>query len=314
MAGLTLQAPDRLWLLLLPALLAAGYLLAQGRRVKYVARFTNLELIDTVLPRGPGWRRHVPPVAMLFATAVMAFGLAHPSRLHRVARREGVVVLAVDVSPSMMATDVAPNREVAAQAAVAEALSTIPASIQVGLVSFAGTASVEVPPSLDRDAVRRAISHLRFRSYTSYTAAIISSLAAVAGAQASAAGIVMVSDGCPCSDPVSVRDQAIGQAAKDHVPVSVAIVGSPHGAVDLAEGHTPVPVDAPTLEHIAQATGGRVFHGATASKLAAIYRSIGTSVGVDRRPQDFIGWFLAVGLLLVVAGAALSLVWFSRIP
>ncbi|MHB1785448.1 MAG: VWA domain-containing protein [Acidimicrobiales bacterium] len=314
MAGLTLEAPDRVWLLLLPTLLGALYLLGHARRIKYVTRFTNIELVDSVLPHNPGWRRHIPAIAILAALALMALGLAHPSRLHQIARRQGLVVLDVDVSPSMMATDVTPSREVAAKRAITAALATIPPTMQVALVSFAGTAVVDVPPTLERHTVRQAINHLEFRSFTSYTAAITTSLAVIGSVGRVPAGVVMVSDGCPCIDPGPVRQQAINQARKDHVPISVVIVGTPSGVVHLTEGRTPVPVDRPTLDQIASGTGGKSFSGTATSTLSAVFHSIGAQVEVDWRLQDLSGWFFAAAFVLVLAGAALSLAWFARMP
>jgi Ca-activated chloride channel homolog len=312
MEGLTFGATARLWLLLAPLLLAGGYWLAQQGRHKYVARFTNIDLVDSVLPHSPGWRRHVPPIALLVALTIMVLGLAHPTRLHRVPRRDGVVVLGVDVSPSMMATDVTPNREEAARRAVRAALSTIPASIEVGLVSFAATGAVEVPPTRDRDAIRGALDRLQFRSETSLADAISTSLATIGSAQPAAAGVILLSDGGNTVGPPI--DVAVAQARRDHVPVSTVVVGTRRGSVTLSGKTLPVPVDAGDLQRIASQTGGRTFQAATASRLETIYRTLGRSVGTDQRRQDIISWFLTGGFVLVMIAAALSLFWFSRIP
>lgn len=312
MAGLTLLAPSRLWLLLPVALLAAGYVLAQARRHKYVVRFTDIELLDTVAPNNPAWRRHVPAVLLLAALLAMALGLTHPARVHAVARRAGVLVLAVDVSPSMLATDVAPSRLTAAKRAVSAGVSTIPASIEVGLVSFAGTAAIEVAPTSDRTPVLRAIDRLAPRSETSLADAVTVSLAAVASAPPSAAGIVMLSDGGNTVGPPI--DLAIDQARQDHIPVSTVVLGTPRGSVTLGGKTIRVPVDAPDLRRIANGTGGRFYHAATGATLDGIYRGLAKPLGVDHRRQDIIAWFLAGAFVLALAAATASLLWFTRLP
>lgn len=315
MAAVILTASDRLWLVFLPGFLGAFYALGNLRRTRYVARFTNVELTDVVLPRGPGWRRHVPAMAVLGALGIMAVGLAHPSLVHQIPRRQGLVVLAVDVSPSMMATDVSPTREVEAQREASKVLTGIPVTMQVALVSFAGTAVVEVPPTFDHQAVQVAIGRLGFRSYTSYNAAITTILAMIgSSANGSPAGVVMVSDGCPCIGQGSVRKAAITQANQDHVPISVIVVGTPRGVVNLERGRLAVPVDAATLEQIAAGTGGQTYLTPNRGALDTAARNIGAAVGLDLVIKDLSGWFFAVAFGLVLIGATLSLAWFARIP
>src|SRR5207244_8477303 len=174
--AMTFAAPDRLGLLLVVAGLAVSYIVAQRRRPRYAVRFTNLELLDVVAPDRPGFRRHLPALALLASTSAMVLGLARPAWPVRVTRPAGAVVVAVDVSTSMMATDVRPNRLAAAQEAVAHFADLLPNRIHLALVRFPGTALVVVPPTSDHELVRTALAELNFRSETALGGAIHASL------------------------------------------------------------------------------------------------------------------------------------------
>ncbi|HMC04961.1 MAG TPA: VWA domain-containing protein, partial [Actinomycetota bacterium] len=176
---MTFAEPARLGLLLVVAGLAVSYIVAQRHRPRYAVRFTNLELLDVVAPDRPGFRRHLPALAVLASTGAMVLALARPAWPVLVTRPSGAVVVAVDVSPSMMATDVRPNRLAAAQEAVAHFADLLPNRIHLGLVSFAGNAIVVVPPTSDHELVRRAIGQLSFRSETALGEAIHASLDAL---------------------------------------------------------------------------------------------------------------------------------------
>ena len=143
---MTFLAPERLLLLLIPLLLAAAYIWAQRRRESYAMRFTNLELLDKVAPDTPGWRRHVPAVALLAAVVALALATARPATSVEVAQEEATVILAVDVSLSMDAEDVEPNRLDAAKEAAFGFMAQVPEEMRVGLVAFAGNVRVLSPP------------------------------------------------------------------------------------------------------------------------------------------------------------------------
>ena len=220
---MTFAAPARLGLLIAVAALAVGYIVAQRRRPRYAVRFTNLALLDVVAPDRPGLRRHLPAVVLLASAAAMVLALAHPARSVLVSRPAGAVVVAVDVSPSMMATDVEPNRLAAAEAAVAHFADLLPERIHLGLVSFAGTAVVVVPPTADHELVRRALDHLTFRSQTALGEAVHASLDALADATAGQAGaVVVLSDGASTTGrPDAVAAERARMAG---VPVSTVLV------------------------------------------------------------------------------------------
>lgn len=309
-------APGRLAILFVVAAIAALYVLAQRRRLKYVVRFTNLDLLESVAPRRPGPRRHLPAAALLLSMTAMVIGLARPVRTERVAREEGVIVLAIDVSPSMMANDVAPTRFEAAKLAVDRFIDGLPDGIRLGLVSFAGTAQVVVPPTDDLELVRQGVAKLTFRSETGLGEAIFASLDALAieaaGGRLPAAGVVLMSDGATTTG----RDErdAARRARDAGVPVSTISFGTAEGTVVLDGETIPVPPDADALHTIARLTEGRAFEAATAEELTGVYRSIGRSVQTVEVHRQLMEWFLATGFILAMVAGGLSLLWFSRLP
>jgi len=310
---MTFAAPARLGLLLVVAGLAVSYIVAQRRRPRYAVRFTNLELLDVVAPDRPGFRRHLPAVALLASTIAMVLGLARPAWPVRVTRPAGAVVVAVDVSPSMMATDVQPDRLAAAQEAVAHFADLLPNRIRLGLVSFAGTAIVVVPPTSDHELVQRALGQLSFRSETSLGEAIHASLDALASDdKGTAAGIVILSDG---ASTTGRPDGAAAQRARSAgVPVSTIAFGTPGGTVVLGGETLSVPPDKAALRSIAKTTGGRFFEAASASELTQVYRTIGRSVVTVDDRKDLTAWFLGAAFGLTLIASSLALAWFARLP
>lgn len=309
----TFLHPSRLALLAVVAALAGSYVLAQRRRPRYAVRFTNLDLLDVVAPSRPGIRRHVPAVVVLAAAAAMVLGLARPARTVHVARRSGTLVVAVDVSPSMMATDVSPDRLAAARTAVGRFSDLLPPRIRLGLVTFAGTAHVLVPPTSDRQLVRQALTQLRFRSETSLGEAIHASLDALgATGVPDAAGIVILSDGA--STTGRPDEQAAERAQAAGVPVSTIAFGTGSGSVVLGGETVSVPPERRVLRQIAALTGGRFFEAASAAELNGVYETVGESVATAEERRDVSGWFVGTAFALVILASALSLAWFARLP
>ncbi|RJL36054.1 VWA domain-containing protein [Bailinhaonella thermotolerans] len=315
---MTFLAPARLALLLLPALLLAVYVLAQARRGRYAVRFTNLALLDKVAPLRPGWRRHAPAAAFLLMMMLFVTGFARPAADLRVPREQATVMVAVDVSNSMEATDVAPDRFTAARRAAGAFVAELPERFNVGLVAFSGSASVVVAPTTDRRAVQAGLDRLTLGPGTAIGEGVLASLQAVSafGAQygdaAPPARIVLLSDGSNTSGrPI---EEAARRAAATGVPVSAIAYGTPGGEI-LSQGRAiPVPADGPALESLAQATGGRFYEAATGEELNRVYEDIGSSVGYRTERQEIWPWFTAAGLACACAAAAASLVWFSRLP
>jgi Ca-activated chloride channel family protein len=310
---MTFAAPARLGLLLVVAGLAVSYIVAQRRRPRYAVRFTNLELLDVVAPDRPGIRRHLPALALLASLGAMVVGLARPAWPVLVTRPAGAVVVAVDVSPSMMATDVRPDRLVAAEEAVAHFAALLPNRIHLGLVSFAGTAVVVVPPTSDHQLVQKALRQLDFRSETALGEAIHASLDALSSSgEGKAAGIVILSDG---ASTTGRPDAAAAERARNvGVPVSTIAFGTPGGTVVLGGETLSVPPDKDALRSIAKATGGRFFEAASADELTQVYRTIGQSVVTVEERRDLTAWFLGAAFAFALVASTLGLAWFARLP
>ena len=158
---MTFGSPELLLALLLIPLALVAYLFFQRRRSRYVVRFTNVDLLSNLVPRTPAWRRHVPPALYLLAIGAIVVGLANPSVMVAVPRDEATIMLAMDVSRSMRATDVDPTRLAAAQAAATDFVAQLPESFRVGLVVFSTEARLVVPPTTDREDLQRALAALR---------------------------------------------------------------------------------------------------------------------------------------------------------
>ncbi len=311
-------AGGRLWLLLSVAALIAVYVLAQFRRRQYAVRFSNLALLDTVAPRRPGWRRHVPAAAFLLALTALVVAFARPAREVRVPRERATIIMAIDVSLSMQATDVAPTRFRAAKAAATEFVDLVPAKLNVGLVAFSGTAQVLVSPTTDHDQVKRSISSLELGPATAIGEAVfagLSSLSAVPGEPGqppAPARMVLLSDGeTTVGRP---NDQAARAAVEAQMPISTIAFGTDEGTVFVEGNAVRVPVNKEALEQLAEMTEGRSFEAASGEELKEVYNDIGSSVGYRVEHRDVTSWFIGAGLLFAMAAAAFSLLWFSRLP
>ena len=317
---MTFQSPLWLLALLVIAALVGVYVLLQLRRKAYAARFTNVALLGTIVPKRPGWRRHLAFGVVALGLATLVVSLAVPSTEVRVPRERATVVMAVDVSLSMQATDIEPDRFRAMQKAAKEFVDVLPERINLGLVSFAGTATNLVPPTTDRAQVSNAIDNLDLAESTAIGEAIFSSLTAIENFQSTIdtateelppARIVLLSDGY---NTVGRADtQAIDAARAAGVPVSTIAFGTDYGTLDLDGETVPVPVDRATLEEIADSTGGSYSEAATAAELEEVYADLGSQIGYTTEPKDVSYWFVRAGVLLALVGAALSLLWTNRL-
>jgi Ca-activated chloride channel homolog len=317
--NLSFLEPVRLLLLLGVAGLAVAYLRAQRRRRAYAVRFTQLALLDKVAPRRPAWRRHVPAVAFLAAMALLVLGFARPEADVRVPREDATVVVAVDTSVSMRATDVEPSRFAAAQRAATAFVDEWPETFAVGLVSFSGTASLVVAPTRDHQAVRAGISELSLGPATAIGEAVYTSVAAarstaadVSGGDPAPARVVLLSDG---TNTAGRPPAAAARAAREAgVPVSTIAYGTASGVVVAQGREVPVPVDGPALQALAAATGGSFYEAASGDQLRSVYEDIGDAVGYRTRRREVATWFIGAALLAAMAAAAGSLRWFARLP
>jgi Ca-activated chloride channel homolog len=317
-------APGWLWLLAVVAAVALLYLVLQlRRRSTFAVRFTNLELLDAVAPRRPGWRRHVVAILFVASMASLVVGLARPVRTED-APRGPTLVMAIDTSLSMEAEDVEPSRLEAAQEAAGAMIEEIPANIQLGLVTFNGVASIRVAPTEDHEAVAEAIATLELGESTAIGEAIFASLDAIslandgetqpADEDAAAHQIVLMSDG---ETTVGRPNAAGAEAAHDAgVPVSTIAFGTDTGVITIPEepAPVPVPVNEQALEAVADATGGEFFTATTGPELARAFEDIGGTVDTETVEREVTTWFLGLGIALLLATAGLSLLWFSRLP
>jgi Ca-activated chloride channel family protein len=311
-------SPGRLWLLLLVAALAVGYVLASRRRPARALRFSELDLLASVLPRSAAWKRHVPPVLLLLTLTALTTAFARPTGQVDVPRERATVVVALDVSLSMLADDVSPDRITAAKQSAADFVEGLPDRFDVGLVAFSGRAGVVVSPTQDHAAVVAAVDGLRLDEATAIGEAVFASLDAVAsvptGVQAEAppARIVLLSDGTNTSGRSL---PAAAEAAREAgVPVSTIAYGTPDGTVEVRGDLISVPVDAPALAELAEATDGSAFTAESGEELRSVYEDIGGQVGTTSETREVTARVAGVALALGVAAALASLVWGVRLP
>jgi Ca-activated chloride channel family protein len=312
-------AAERLWLLPLVIALVAAYVAMQFRRRRDAIRFTNVDLLASIAPRRPGWRRHLPAAAMVAALALLVVGFARPTRAIKVPREQATVMLAIDVSASMQAVDVEPTRFAAAQAAAVAFTENLPARFQLGLLSFSGTASVLVPPTTDRQAVLQALENLRLGPRTAIGEAIFAALDTVANTPEQPAGrsrpparIVLLSDGATTAGrPNGDAAQAAAEAA---VPVSTIAFGTDAGTVFVDGRLIPVPVDRDALREVADTTNGSYFEAASGEELRAVYDDIGSQIGFRTERREITTWFIGLAIAFAFTAAAGSLLWSTRLP
>lgn len=316
-------APLYLLLLALPLGLVVAYLVRSRGRTSYAVQFTNLDLLDEIAPDTPGWRRHVPAVALVLALAVLVIGLARPVREVEVPVEASTVVLAMDVSISMDARDVEPRRLDAAQDAAYRFLEEVPDQVRVGLVSFAETAVANVAPTDDREAIRTAIERLQLRPGTAIGEALLAAVDLIEGDLAALqaespedepnpATIVILSDG----DTTAGRPNELGVQAAQEAGIAVSTIsfGTVDGVITFQGQTLPVPSNGRALDAIAGATGGQFYDAESAEALTEVFETLGVAVGVTTEEVEVVVPFMVAALILGTAAAILSLIWFSRLP
>lgn len=308
------------WLLaLLPVLaVAAAYVWRQYHRRTDALRFTNVELLRTLAPKGLGWRRHAPAAAFLLVLVALATGMARPAVDVKEPLERATIMLAIDVSLSMQAEDVAPTRLAAAQEAAKQFVAELPKTYNLGLVAFAKSANVLVPPSKDRQAVISAIDGLVLAEATATGEAVFTCLDAIRtvpadGAQgAPPARIVLLSDGQRTAG--RSIEEAAAAAAAANVPVSTIAFGTDLGRVEIAGRTQRVPVDRVALAELAEATQGYFYEAASLTELKQVYQDMGSSIGFRTEARDITQWYVGIALLFALAAAGMSLLWTSRLP
>jgi Ca-activated chloride channel family protein len=316
--------PQRLWLLLIVAALAVAYVVVLRWRRAATLRFTTVDLLDEIVPRRPQWRRHVVALLQLLGLSAGVIAVARPvtTTTERLVS-EGRIVLALDTSLSMEATDVAPNRLAAAQQAAGDFVAQVSDEVEIGLVSFSGSVAVEVPPTVDRDRLASAITGLQLDDATAIGDALITGTNLLVQLQDPSAAtedeiapgaIVLLTDGETTFGASTEEGAAF--AAEAGVPVFTIAFGTPDGViVDPGTGNTvPVPVKPEPLQTAAETTGGRAYEAATSAELADAYQRIeavlGETLGDEVEIVTERTWMWAAGALATLAVAwALSLWW-----
>lgn len=316
------------WLLfvLVVAALVIGYLWVQRQRHKHTLRFTNFALLEKVAPSRPGRWRHIPALLLVMSLVFFTVALAGPTADKRVPRNRATVILVIDVSLSMQAKDVDPNRLAAAQDAAKSFAEGLTPGINLGLVAFAGTASVLVSPTTNRDATKAAIDNLQLSERTATGEAIFTSLQSIdtlaavlgGGDGVPPARIVLLSDGKQTvpeyPDDPRGGFTAARQAAEKGVPISTISFGTRNGYVVIEGQRIGVPVDDPSLRKIAELSGGSFFTASSLEELRDVYDTLEEQIGFETTRGDASRPWIVLGVLFATAGLALGLVLRQRVP
>lgn len=330
------ESPVWLWLLAVAAGLVVAYLLMQRRRSRYAVRFAALPMLEKIAPRRPGWRRHLPAAAFLAALVVLTLAIARPVADVRVPRERATVIVALDVSVSMEATDVAPDRARVAKDAAAAFIENLPDQFNVGLVTFAGSATVASSPSRDHQAAIAAVRGAELSGGTAIGEAVYAGLDAVERADAALrqsqnqgqnqnqgegqeqnqdpppARIVLLSDG---HNTMGRSPTAAAEAATEAgVPVSTIAYGTQEGTIDIDGQQVPVPVDVEALDRLAQDTGGTSYTAETDTELRGVYEDLESSIGWTVEERDITTMVAGVALGVALLAGIGSLLWFARLP
>jgi Ca-activated chloride channel homolog len=302
-------------------LLGVWYLRQQRQRRAAAAAFAAPLMAESVTPRRPGWRRHAPMLVFAIAIALLIAAAARPQRTVAVPVTSAAIMLANDISSSMSSTDVSPSRLGAAQKAASKFISELPGGAQVGLLEFARRPVLLQSPTTNHALAQGAIAGLRpGGGGTAIGEAITTALHTLAtlprkGGKRPPGAIVLLSDGASNVGPAPLA--AARQAKADHVPIYTISLGTAHGTIPLKRnGQTttaPVPVSSQELAQIAQASGGRAYTAADSAKASAIYQHLAVELGHKKVKREMTADVAGGGLVLVLVGGALTLMWFGRI-
>jgi Ca-activated chloride channel homolog len=336
--------PQLLWTLAALPVLVALYWWLLRRRKKTTVRYASLSLVKNALGAGAGWRRHVPPVLMLVAFAALLLATARPTATLVLPLQQETIMLAMDVSGSMRATDVQPNRLVASQEAAKAFLKDLPRNVRVGVVSFAGTAAVVQPPTQNRDDIVAAIDRFQLQRGTAIGSGIVLSLATIfpeagidlsqiTGQRAmppevgdaakpaftpvepgsfSSAAIILLTDGQRTTGPDPI--DAAKMAAERGVKVYSVGIGTKEGETIGFEGWSMrVRLDEDTLKNVSNLTRAEYFYAGTAEDLKKVYQALGSRLVVEKKETEVTGLFAAAAALLVALSVGLSVWWFGRV-
>lgn len=343
--------PKMLWLLALLPVLVLLYLWVLKRKRRTTVRLASVSLAKLAAASGPGWRRHVPPLLLLLALTALLFAVSRPTATLTLPLSERTIMLAMDVSGSMRAEDVKPNRLVASQEAAKAFVNNLPREVRVGVVSFAGTAAVVQAPTESREDVLKAIDRFQLQRGTATGSGIILSLATlfpddgieiqhvtgqrnfpgsagpgggsiarpepkpftpVAPGSYNSAAVIMLTDGQRTTGPDPL--EAAKMAADRGIRVYTVGIGTTSGEIIGFEGWSMrVRLDDETLKTVSALTMGEYFYAGTAEDLKKVYESLSSRMVVERKETEITALFAALGALLAAMAAGLSLWWFGRV-
>ena len=339
--------PHNLWWMLVLPLLPALYLWLLRQAGKPALTFASLSVVREAA--GRQWRRHVPPVLIFVALALLLLALARPTAPVPLPWAQSTILLAIDISRSIRVEDVKPNRMVAAQEAAKVFLSEVPPHIEVGLVTFAGTAQVAQQATIDRPSLVGAIDAIQMQLGTAIGNAIVVCLAElfpdhgidlgemtfgsrrqsrsldekpeksppkeitpVSPGSYESAAIILLSDGRRTTGVDTL--EAAKMAADRGVRIYVVGLGTPDGHAAMGEGMALyLQLDEPTLRHVAQMTGGEYHHAGTAEALRSVYQNLGSRLQVSKRDTELTALLALAAAIVLVAAAGLSVLWFGRV-
>jgi Ca-activated chloride channel homolog len=346
---MTFLWPEMLWLLVIVPALIAGYFYILRRKQESAVKYASLTMVKQAIGAGHRFRRHIPPLLFLIAVIAMIVAIARPAAIVLLPSQYQTIILAMDVSGSMRATDVQPNRLAAAQAAAKAFVAEQPSNVRIGVVSFAATASVVQSPTQSREDIVTAIDRFQLQRGTAIGSGIIVSLATIfpdAGIDVSSfiygrggsrgvpidqagkpdkpplkpvapgsytsAAIILLSDGQRTTGPDSI--EAARLAADLGVRVFTVGFGTQSGETIGFEGWSMrVRLDEETLKTIANLTRGEYFYAGTANDLKKVYQVLNSKFLLEKKPMEISSLFAGAAALIAVTSALLSLLWFHRI-
>ena len=349
---MTFLWPELLWLLLVIPALIGVYLLLLRRSQRRVRRYASLALNRAAPDAGQGLRRHMPPLLFLLALGLLVVAIARPTATVTLPARHETIVLAMDVSGSMRATDVAPSRIVAAQNAARAFIADQPASARIGVVSFAATASVVQPPTRNREEILAAIDRFQLQRGTAVGSGILVALKTifpdvevdlhpsnlrqdtgrgpspdkpdkpgrpgqvapktVPPGSYSEAAIILLTDGQTTTGPDPI--EAARVAANRGVRIYTVGIGTANGEILASEGWSMrVRLDEQTLKTIADMTRGAYFYASDAAELKTVYDSLNSRLSLESRQTEITALLAAAAALTALLAAFLSVLWFNRI-
>ena len=346
---MTFLWPEMLWLLLIVPALVGGYFYLLRRKHEVALKYASLSMVKEAIGAGQRFRRHIPPLLFLIALLAMIVAIARPAAVITLPSQHQTIILAMDVSGSMRAVDVEPNRISAAQAAAKAFVAEQPSSVRIGVVSFAATASVVQVPTKNREDIIAAIERFQLQRGTAIGSGIIVALAtifpdagidvssliygrnaprgmpldqagkadkpefkAVPPGSYSSAAIILLTDGQRTTGPDSI--EAARMAADRGVRVFTVGFGTTSGETIGFEGWSMrVRLDEATLKEIANMTRGEYFYAGTAKDLKKVYETLNSRIYLEKKDMEITALFAAAAAITALVSALLSLMWFNRI-